>query len=242
MMPVAESTRLETMDIADSEGDLANMITDQVINDTTDANVSTDYPSYNVPVPIQEESLENVAPRDVPIDDQPINYEVIERSSQRGQIKLADSVGYTYTVKKRWASGYVTWRCSVRNYRTKIVCSATIRQSDNDFVPGGQPHIHQPAAGAGLATKVQRDVKERAAADLISSAARIVDDVLIDRLDEAPAPAVPKPVNLARQANRRRQKDRPIEPTNLDFIVNEEHIEPDDWVRMCREVTKTRLW
>ena len=65
--------------------------------------------SYNVPVTLQEESLENVAPRDVLIDDQPIKYEVIERSSQRGQIKLADSVGYTYTVKKRWASGDVTY-------------------------------------------------------------------------------------------------------------------------------------
>ena len=61
MIPVAESTRLETMDISDSEGDLTNMITDQVINDTTDAKLSTDYPSYSVPVPIQEESLENIA-------------------------------------------------------------------------------------------------------------------------------------------------------------------------------------
>ena len=163
---------------------------------------------------------------------------MIERSSQRGQIKLADSVGYTYTVKKRWASGDVTWQCSVRNYRTKIVCSATVRQRDNDFVPGGQPHIHQPAAGAGLAAKVQLDVKERAAADLISSAARIVDDV-IDRLDEAPAPAVPKSVNLARQANRRRQKDRPVEPTNLDLIVNEEHI-PDDFLQADVRVGERR--
>ena len=60
-----------------------------------------------------------------------------------------------------------------------------MRQSDNNFVPGGQPHIHQPAAGAGLAAKVQRDVKKKNCnSDIISSAARIVDDVLINRLDE----------------------------------------------------------
>ena len=130
------------------------------------------------------------------------NHEVIERSSQSGpreepHKELADTAGYTYTDKKRWGSGEVKWPCSMRNYRPKVVCSATVRQSDNDFVPGGQPHIHQPAAGACLAAKVQQYVKERAGADLMSSADRIVDVILTDRLNEAPAPAIPKLVNLA---------------------------------------------
>ena len=66
-----------------------------------------------------------------------------------------------------------------------------------------------------------------------------MDDVLIDHLDEAPASAVPKPVNLARQSNRRGQKDRPIEPTNQDFVVNEEHI-PDDFLQADVRVRERR--
>lgn len=43
-------------------------------------------------------------------------------------------------------------------------------------------------------------------------------------VSEAPCSAVPNVANLARQANRKRQKARPDEPTDLDFELDPQHI------------------
>lgn len=47
--------------------------------------------------------------------------------------------------------------------------------------------------------------------------------------DGAPI-TLPKPLHVARQANRLRQKLRPEDPTDLDFELEEEHI-PDHFFR-----------
>ena len=46
----------------------------------------------------------------------------------------------------------------------------------------------------------------------------------MDEIGEAPCSAIPKVSNLARQANRKRQKARPAEPTDLDFELDERNI------------------
>ena len=67
-------------------------------------------------------------------------------------------------------------------------------------------------------------VKQKATEDLFKPASAIVDDVLLDNVDDHPCPRLPKPANLARAVNRLRQRQRPNDPTNLEFVLQEEHI------------------
>lgn len=56
--------------------------------------------------------------------------------------------------------------------------------------------------------------------------------------DGAPI-TLPKPLHVARQANRLRQKLRPEDPTDLDFELEEEHI-PDHFFRKDVQVRERR--
>ena len=49
----------------------------------------------------------------------------------------------------------------------------------------------------------------------------LIAQVLIEELKE-PCPALPKPVNIARAANRLRQQLRPEDPRDLNFSIDEE--------------------
>ena len=49
-------------------------------------------------------------------------------------------------------------------------------------------------------------------------------------MTNAPCPALPKPVLIARQANRLRQSLRPTEPTDLNFSLEEQHI-PENFLQ-----------
>ena len=49
---------------------------------------------------------------------------------------------------------------------------------------------------------------------------------MLDELTAAPFPALPKPANVARAANRLRQKLRPEQPKDLDFELVEECLPP----------------
>jgi hypothetical protein len=66
--------------------------------------------------------------------------------------------------------------------------------------------------------------------DYFRSAGAIADEVLVARLTDAPCAAVLKACNLARQGNRKRQKTRPQDPTDLEFEVDERHI-PDNFLQ-----------
>ena len=60
--------------------------------------------------------------------------------------------------------------------------------------------------------------------DFYQPAGMIVQEVLLEQLDSPLCPGMPKVANLVRQANRRRQKSRPVEPKDLEFELNPEHI------------------
>ena len=53
--------------------------------------------------------------------------------------------------------------------------------------------------------------------------------VLLEKLTDAPCPALPKPEFIARQANWLRQRLWAKEPTELDFSLEENHL-PDAFV------------
>ncbi|XP_028408207.1 uncharacterized protein LOC114530782 [Dendronephthya gigantea] len=189
-----------------------------------------DFGSYEIPPTVQEESIRDGAPGNIVPEDtiRVIEYEKIESSTQRGKCKLVDNLGHSYTVKRKYGEDNIVWRCTVRNKTTN--CLATVRQHGTDFSPGVQVHSHQPSSGIGTAAKIISEVKAKAMEDFFRSAGAIADEVLVAHFTDAPCAAVPKVCNLARQANRKRQKTRPQEPTDLEFEVDERHI-PDDFLQ-----------
>ena len=65
------------------------------------------------------------------------------------------------------------------------------------------------------------EIKIRAAADMFKEASTIVDNVVQEIGDPAlPPGSRPKTANLIRQANRVRERKRPKQPSDLDFVVN----------------------
>ena len=180
--------------------------------------------SFEIPDPMEEDSMEEDLPGVIVPDFQPqaVEYQVVESSTQRGRKKLVDSLGHSYTVKRRYDDENAVWRCCIRNKTTS--CLATVRQRGTDFIPGPQTHCHQPAVGSLAAVRITSSVKEKAMKDFYQPAGMIVQEVLLEQLDSAPCPAMPKEANLIRQVNRRRQKSRPVEPNDLEFELNPEHI------------------
>ncbi|XP_074631182.1 uncharacterized protein LOC141889768 [Acropora palmata] len=76
--------------------------------------------------------------------------------------------------------------------------------------------------GAATAAKIVSLLKSKALEDKFKPASAIVDEVMLDILTEAPCPALPKPVHVARAANRLRQKLRPEHPKDLNVELVEE--------------------
>ncbi|XP_066269846.1 uncharacterized protein [Branchiostoma lanceolatum] len=119
----------------------------------------------------------------------------------------------------------VHWFCTVR---PKVdPCKATVKDRDGVFVAGPKQHNHAPDVSAAISAKIAARVKKEATGDLFKAAA-IVDDVLLEKLGDAPCPSLRKSVHLARAANRHRKKLRPEEPKNLDFIIDEDMQKPVD--------------
>ena len=58
--------------------------------------------SYEIPVAIEESSIMEPAIEAEMIDEEPpaVTFEIVENCSKRGQKKLFDSRGYSYTVKR----------------------------------------------------------------------------------------------------------------------------------------------
>ncbi|XP_071810737.1 uncharacterized protein [Apostichopus japonicus] len=206
--PIAESTRLSHRSIQQALG------------------------GFDIPEIMQESSIEEHAPQQYDgSDSSETTYQIITDGSQKGKEKLADSDGYTYTVKTQRANGNRTWTCSVRN--KAMWCKATVLQKGTSFTRGTQAHIHPGKLGAKLATKISAEVKKTAAREIFTSAAEIVNKVMLEEgIQEATEPleALQKPVNLARRAIRHRQKMRPAEPQDLQFEIDESHI-PSDFLR-----------
>lgn len=71
--------------------------------------------------------------------------------SQRGHLKLLDSLGYAYTVKRNTRTA-VHWRCAVRNDTMK--CNVTIKEEDDRFTRGLYSHCHPPSVPRNRATTI----------------------------------------------------------------------------------------
>lgn len=171
--------------------------------------------------------VDDPTPRPTVTEDD-IAYEKVSSSSQRGQHKLVDSLGYTYTLKRKTNIG-LHWRCSVRNKNTN--CGATVKETAENYVRSHIPHCHPPESCPAIKSKVSALVKKKAVEDVFRSAADIVDEVLCTEVDpNKPLSSLPAPYNLARQGNRKRRTARPPEPLDLSFEISHAHI-PENFLR-----------
>ncbi len=113
---------------------------------------------------------------------------------------------------------YFQCRCSVRNDK-KLVCPATVIERGGDFRRGKHGHNHAGKPGHDIAAEVSAKVISTALEDVFRPASQIVEAVVLDRIGDHPLAGLPNPTNLARRANRARQKQRPKDPTDLDFDI-----------------------
>ncbi|KAK8407542.1 hypothetical protein O3P69_002235, partial [Scylla paramamosain] len=123
--------------------------------------------------------VEDLLPTDIHTVLEEIIYEKVLQSSQRGSDKLIDSLGYSYTIKRK-TSVAVHWRCVVRN--TRVTCEAKTKEMDGIYERGTNQHCHPPEACPLIASKISSTIKKKAMEDVFRSAADIVDEVLCDEV------------------------------------------------------------
>ncbi|XP_077863518.1 uncharacterized protein LOC144347426, partial [Saccoglossus kowalevskii] len=165
---------------------------------------------------------------DTEISDE-ITYEIIEGVSQRSSKILFDSLGFRYTIKSGARKNGNLWRCCIRN--KAMVCKATVEQIGDVFTRSMTNHIHPAEPGIKTKIQVTKKVHQKAKENIFQSAPAIIEEVMLAELrPEDPASSRPNPSNLARSSNYQRQKERPAEPTDLDFELDVNWI-PADFFR-----------
>ncbi|KAK4321811.1 hypothetical protein Pmani_007438 [Petrolisthes manimaculis] len=131
-----------------------------------------------------------------------ITYEKLCASSQRGKQKLMDSRGYSYTFKRETNVG-VHWRCAELN--KTVNCGMTIKEVNNVFIRRPYEHSHPPEACPVTTSKVSKLIKNKAMEDVFRPPLEIMEKVMLENIDPTiPIASLPAPVNLTRQANRKR--------------------------------------
>ena len=196
---------------------------------------------------LPEEYEESILPDDI-IDEVPCigdelinSYKIVEGGTRRGNALLVDSFGYTYnqkaTGKKKNPTGKVTWRCSVRN--KMVTCPATVLQNGSIFTGGSHHHVHEPQQGATFKVEVIATAKALAKekVNIFSSASSLVDRAIT--ATEGDDAACLNTVNIARSLNRLRQGDRPDEPDNLNFELDDNYI-PKEFLQKDIAITGGR--
>jgi hypothetical protein len=69
--------------------------------------------------------------------DVPRTFEIVNKATTRGGLKLIDNLGYTYIVKRRRCKGEVVdWQCTIRRKGTSR-CSATVTQRPSQMFSVG---------------------------------------------------------------------------------------------------------
>ena len=172
-----------------------------------------------------EVSIEEIRPLHpamevVPQDSGEVTFQVVKGGTKRGGDMLVDSRGYTYNIcRKRTRKMY--WWCTIR--RKDHRCPVTVQQGDETFSLGVHDHDHPGEVGVADRLKAQVKVKRLVQEDILTSAMKVVENVLIE---DKPQNA-PKPDNLARAANRFRQRLRPAEPQDCDFQLAADFLPAD---------------
>ena len=153
------------------------------------------------------------------------SYHIEENCSNKGKPKLFDSLGYEYTLH-RSTSAYITWRCAIRNKKTK--CGVLIKQKKSKFIrPPNQNHCHQPKIGAKAAATVIKNSKLKAAKALFVPASKIVRETIQEQIRPSQCEALLPMENMIRNVNNYRKNLRPSDPSSKDFELLIESIPQD---------------
>ncbi|XP_050390644.1 uncharacterized protein LOC126809860 isoform X2 [Patella vulgata] len=179
-------------------------------------------PDVDMPENIQENSLtdESIGD-DLSTTEAIVTYKVVDNGTERGKRKLVSSDGHTFTMKRQ-NKGSTEWRCSIRNKTT--LCPVIIKERAGTYNANTE-HSHAAKPGILTAVKIQAELKVKAPMTLFEPAQNIVDNILAEHVDNR-EPEASRPIysNLLRYCNRFRQKERPADPTDLDFEINEEFL------------------
>ncbi|KAK3884923.1 hypothetical protein Pcinc_010766 [Petrolisthes cinctipes] len=132
---------------------------------------------FNITLPIDditpaaETSLDDEALPTTILADTPVTYKIVSGGTRKGSSLLADSLGFTYT-RKRKSSISVTWICSYRGKK----CYATISQQIGtmNFKCGHHQHTHPGDPGAELKASTRAFVKKSALEFPFASSGEIV--------------------------------------------------------------------
>ena len=125
-------------------------------------------------------------------------YEIFPAGSQKGNPKLIDSLGFSYTVKKGSRKIGNTWRCSKRN------CPARVIEVNDTFTQGPREHIHACDLGAAVNAKLKSRIKARAKTDLFTPAGTLVHEEMVYIVRHGRDQDMTHPDLLKRMANRAR--------------------------------------
>jgi len=143
---------------------------------------------------------------------------VHENTSQKGRATLTERASYSNVVSRR-RNTTTYWCCSVRNCCN--TCPATVTQNGTtEFQRGQHKHNHAAAVGIDTAIPLVRSVKNVA---LQQPASDIVDKQLKDVDLSQPCLAMPPIANIITIANRYRSTQRPKEPEDLSFVLDNDH-------------------
>ncbi len=135
-----------------------------------------------------------------------LTFQVAEQSTKCGKRMLIDSLGYTYSVKKRRVNT-TTWQCRVTTNGNR--CRAAVTHwADGTFRVGSRSHSHSPSVLPRPVIRAQKTamtspVTRDGLLQTITRQQRVSSQA--EELTDAPCPSLPQPEYLARVASRFRQ-------------------------------------
>ena len=152
-------------------------------------------------------------------------FEIISEASGKAKNILSSSAGFDFT-KVRTVKGTTYWQCWHRNPNKKQRCPATVRSKNNDteFITGKKPHNHSPNFSKKTKRVIYRSCKSEGLQQIYKSATTIAEDAIVIEFNncQSQSPNFPVPTAVARAVNRKRKQQRPDDPVDLEFELDEE--------------------
>eukprot|EP00105_Crassostrea_gigas_P005394 XP_011418978.1 PREDICTED: uncharacterized protein LOC105322138 [Crassostrea gigas] len=134
--------------------------------------------------------------------------------------------GFTYGVKRK-NKETTMWTCSVRS--ATIRCRATVLQRGNSFVRGANVHVHPADLKLPHLKKVSAQAKAIAVDQVFRPARDIVEATVSDTVQDRFV--APKTSNIKRYVNNYRTAFRPKDPTDLDFEINMDFLQCEEFLK-----------
>jgi MULE transposase domain len=93
-------------------------------------------------------------------------------------------------------------------------------QDCDDFRLGRHGHTHVPKSGLGEAVDMITSVKRAAVLDVFRWTIAHVEEILLATVGTKPLQSMPAVLNIAHTGNRARQALRPVDPVDLNFVLD----------------------